>query len=81
MAQDRRAVGARRRRRRRDLLPPLWAAAPLAVLVTGLSVGIVESTQARNQLARNTTYILTVAALAVFVFFTGYLLQLNIGLQ
>ncbi|HBB11836.1 MAG TPA: formate hydrogenlyase, partial [Alistipes sp.] len=54
---------------------------PLAVLVTGLSVGIVESTQARNKLARNTTFILTVAALAVLVFFTGYLLQLNIGLQ
>ena len=72
MAQDRRAVGARRR---------WWAAAPLAVLVTGLSVGIVESTQARNKLARNTTFILTVAALAVLVFFTGYLLQLNIGLQ
>ena len=41
----------------------------------------VESTQARNKLARNTTFILTVAALAVLVFFTGYLLQLNIGLQ
>ena len=61
--------------------PRWWAAAPLAVLVTGLSVGIVESTQARNKLARNTTFILTVAALAVRVFFTGYLLQLNIGLQ
>ena len=61
--------------------PRWWAAAPLAVLVTGLSVGIVESTQARNKLARNTTFILTVAALAVLVFFTGYLLQLNIGLQ
>lgn len=44
-------------------------------------MGIVESTQARNKLARNTTFILTVAALAVLVFFTGYLLQLNIGLQ
>ena len=76
MAQDRRAVGARRRRRRRDLLPPLVGGGP-----TGLSVGIVESTQARNKLARNTTFILTVAALAVLVFFTGYLLQLNIGLQ
>ena len=61
--------------------PRWWAAAPLAVLVTGLSVGIVESTQARNKLARNTTFILTVAALAVLVFFTGYRLQLNIGLQ
>ncbi len=63
------------------LCPHWWAAAPLAVLLTGLSVGMVESTQARNKLARNTTFILTVAALAVLVFFTGYLLQLNIGLQ
>ncbi len=61
--------------------PRWWAAAPLAVLVTGLSVGIVESTQARNKLSRNTTFILTIAALAALVFFTGYLLQLNIGLQ
>lgn len=61
--------------------PRWWIAAPLAVLLTGLSVGVVESTQARNKLARNTTFILTVAALAVLVFFTGYLLQLNIGLQ
>lgn len=60
--------------------PRWWVAAPLAVLLTGLSVGIVESTQARNKLARNTTFILTVAALAALAFFTGYLLQLNIGL-
>ena len=79
MAQDRRAVGARRRRRRRDLLSPLVGGGPARG--ARLSVGIVESTQARNKLARNTTFILTVAALAVLVFFTGYLLQLNIGLQ
>ncbi len=29
----------------------------------------------------NTTFILTITALAALVFFTGYLLQLNIGLQ
>ena len=58
--------------------PRWWAAAPLAVLVTGLSVGIVESTQARNKLARNTTFILTVAALAVLVFFTAMILPLII---
>ena len=63
------------------LCPHWWAAAPLAVLLTGLSVGVVESTQARNKLSRNTTFILTIAALAALVFFTGYLLQLNIGLQ
>lgn len=62
------------------LCPHWWAAAPLAVLMTGLSVGIVESTQARNKLSRNTTFILTIAALAALVFFTGYLLQFNIGL-
>lgn len=57
-----------------------WVAAPLAVLLTGLSVGIVESTRARNKLSRNTTFILTIAALAALAFFTGYLLQLNIPL-
>ena len=61
---------------------PRWRfAAPLALLLTGLSVGIVESTQARNKLVRNTTFILTITALAALVFFTGYLLRLNIGLQ
>lgn len=55
-----------------------WAAAPLAVVLTGLSVGIVESTQARNKLVRNTTFILTVTALAALVFFTGYLVRLNL---
>lgn len=58
-----------------------WTAAPAAVLLTGLTVGIVESTQARNKLARNTTFILTIAALAALAFFTGYLLRLNIGIQ
>ena len=61
--------------------PRWWLAAPLAVLLTGFSVGIVESTQARNKLVRNTTFILTITALAALVFFTGYLLQLNIGIQ
>ena len=57
-----------------------WAAVPTAILLAGLSVGIVESTQARNKLVRNTTFILTIAALAALVLFTGYLLRLNIGL-
>lgn len=61
--------------------PHWWFAAPLAVVLTGCSVGIVESTQARNKLVRNTTFILTIAALAALVFFTGYLLQLNIVLS
>ena len=58
-----------------------WWAAPLAVLLPGLAVGVVESTQARNKLARNTTFILTIAALAALVFFTGYLLRFNIAVQ
>ncbi len=55
-----------------------WAVAPLAVLIAGLSVGIVESTQARNKLSRNTTFILTIAAMAALILFVGYLLQQNI---
>lgn len=57
-----------------------WFAVPLAILLTGLSVGIVESTQARNKLVRNTTYIVTISALAALVFFVGYLLQLDINI-
>lgn len=58
-----------------------WIAAPAAVLITGLSVGIVESTQARNKLVRNTTFILTIVALAALVFFSAYLLQRNIVIR
>ncbi len=61
--------------------PHGWFAAPLAIVLTGCSVGVVESTQARNKLVRNTTFILTIAALAALVFFTAYLLQLNIVLS
>ena len=57
-----------------------WLAVPLAILLTGLSVGIVESTQARNKLVRNTTFIVGISALAALVFFIGYLLQLNINI-
>ncbi|MBR5138110.1 MAG: NADH-quinone oxidoreductase subunit H [Alistipes sp.] len=57
-----------------------WFAVPLAILLTGLSVGIVESTQARNKLVRNTTYIVTISALAALIFFVGYLLQLDINI-
>ena len=57
-----------------------WCAVPLAILLTGLSVGIVESTQARNKLVKNTTYIVTISALAALIFFIGYLLKLNINI-
>lgn len=60
--------------------PHWWFATPLAVVLTGCSVGVVESTQARNKLVRNTTFILTIAALAALVFFTAYLLQLHLVL-
>ena len=56
-----------------------WCAVPLAILLTGLSVGIVESTQARNKLSKNTTYIVTISALAALIFFIGFLLKLNIN--
>ena len=55
-------------------------ATALAILLTGLSIGIVESTQARNKLIRNTTYIVTISALAALIFFVGHLLQLDINI-
>lgn len=57
-----------------------WFAAPLAILLTGLSIGIVESTQARNKLVRNTTFIVTISALAALIFFIGFLLQSDINI-
>ena len=53
-------------------------AAPLAVVVAGLSVGITESMRARNKLSRNSTYILTVTAMSALIFLVGYLLLQNI---
>lgn len=53
-------------------------AAPLAVVAAGLSVGITESMRARNKLARNSTYILTVTAMSALIFLVGYLLSQNI---
>ena len=58
-----------------------WYAAPVAILLSGLSIGVVESTRARNKLVRNTTFILTIVALAALVFFTAYLVQLKIVLE
>lgn len=57
-----------------------WFAVPLAILLTGVSIGVVESTQARNKLQRNTTFIVTISALAALIFFIGHLLQLNINI-
>ena len=57
-----------------------WFAVPLAILLTGLSIGIVESTQARNKLIRNTTFIVTISALAALIFFIGFLLQADINI-
>lgn len=58
-----------------------WLVTPLAILLAAVPVGVVESTQARNKLARNTTFILTIAAMAAIVFFMGYLTQQNIEIQ
>lgn len=55
---------------------------PLTVLALALAqaaaIGVVESLQARNKLARNATYILTITALAFVVFMLAYVLQQNI---
>ncbi len=54
-----------------------WTVVPLALAVAA-AVGIIESFQARGKLVRNTTYILTVSALAALLLFVAYLLTLNI---
>jgi formate hydrogenlyase subunit 4 len=55
-----------------------WFAAPLAVLITGVSIGVVESLRARNKLSRNITFILTIVAMSALVLLTGFLLIQNI---
>lgn len=57
-----------------------WIVTPLAVLLSALPVGVVESTQARNRLSRNTIFILTIAIMALIVFVMGYLTKQNIQL-
>ena len=58
----------------------LGTVAPLSLLVAVI-VGVVESSQARGKLVRNTTYILTVSALAALLLFVAYLLTLNIQIS
>ena len=53
-------------------------AVPLAILGTGIAIGIVESFRARNKLSRNTTYIITIVAMSALVLLTGFILNLNI---
>lgn len=56
-----------------------WIVTPLAILLAALPVGVVESTQGRNKLSRNTIFLLTTTAMAAIVFFMGYLIQQNIS--
>lgn len=51
----------------------------IAVLIAGV-IGVIESLQARNRLSRNTTYILTIVALAFVVFMVAYILLQNIDI-
>lgn len=55
-----------------------WFAAPLAILGTGVAIGVVESLRARNKLSRNVTYILAIVALSTLVLLTGFILTQNI---
>lgn len=57
-----------------------WVVTPLAVLLSALPIGVVESTQARNRLSRNTIFILTIVIMALIVFVMGYLTKQNIQL-
>lgn len=50
------------------------------MLLLAAAVGVVESMRARNRLSRNTTYILSIVAVALLVFFTAFLLMGNLVL-
>ena len=67
-----------------NALASVFAFNPLTVLLLALIqavvIGIVESFQARNKLARNTTYILTITALSFVVFMLAYVLKLHISI-
>ncbi len=52
-----------------------------AMLLVAVAVGFTESFRARNRLSRNTTYILTILAVALLVFFVAFMLNFNIDLQ
>lgn len=47
-------------------------------LAAGVGIGVMESFRARNRLTRNSTFILTIVALAFVVFFVAFLLLKNI---
>ena len=55
-------------------------ATPLAILGSGITIGVMESLRARNKLSRNTTYILTIVAMSALVLLTGFLLYQNIDI-
>lgn len=57
------------------------AVAALLAVAVGAVIGVLESTRARNKLSRNTTYILTVTAIAFVVLFVAYMLIHNIGIK
>lgn len=55
-----------------------WIVVLLLCVGVAVVIGVVESLQARNKLSRNTTYILTIVALAFVVFMVAYVLLQNI---
>lgn len=53
----------------------------LQCLGVGIGIGIFESVMARNRLARNTTYIATIAVMAFVVFMVGFLILQDIRID
>lgn len=52
----------------------------LFALIIAIIIGVVESIHARAKMARNTTYILTITAIAMLMFFVAYILLKKIEL-
>ena len=57
----------------------IWLTIAFTIFVA-IAIGVVESIYARAKMARNTTYILTITAIAMLIFFVAFILLKDIKL-
>ncbi len=65
------------------LATTFWGTAPVIVLLAllfGIGIGVLESMMARSRLSRNTTYIVTIIALAFVIFTIAFLVMREVSI-